>query len=344
MIVSGLLTITMLAGCKQEAAPIKETVDQEPVVAFLQNEPITLQEYSGYAYDFIAQAGMKFATAYNADVNDADFWNTEFEGETPLLWVKKQAEERMRAEKGMQILAKQLGLKESVNWTDQQKEFAAENEARRQKAEKGEVIYGPLQFTRAQFGSYWQSGVEQMVEDHVKKNLVNPTKAEVEECYERNEPKMSRMNFSAKVGVFSWMPDGAQPDKGQLEFLLEQKMSPQEIADRLNVTYDEYTVNTREMGKENSDYQAVVELLRTAEEGQLTGTFNLQGAQGWMLVLQKEYEEVGELEQNWAEFEDLCRTEQTQQYIERQIQNMPLEYTEQYEKVGIEQLRSWAEN
>lgn len=338
-----LTAVLFLAGCKQAGSNANAPETENPVVAYVDGEPVTLWEYSGYAYDFIAQAGMQFGTKYNADVNDAAFWNTEYEGITPLNWVKQQADERMRTQKGMQVLAKQLKLNEDISWEEQQKAFAAENELRRQKAEKGEVVYGPAQFTKAQFYSYWQSNVEQMLEDHVKQNVVHPTKKEIEECYERNEAEMSRKNFSAQIGVFSWMPNEEALDIGQLEFLLEQEEEPQKIAEELNVTYGEYTVNTREMGKENQDYEVAVELLKTKEKGQLTSLFDLQAKQGYMLVLQKEYEEVGDLQQNWAEFEDLCRTEQMRKYIDEKIQQMQLEHTEAYEKLGIDQLRIWAE-
>lgn len=349
---AALAVCLALAGCNQagesgQSHPAGD--EQNPVVATVAGEPVTAEEYQGYAYDYLSQAALEFSTQYNADANQADFWRTEYGGQTPLEWVKERADADMARNKGLQVLARELGLYDEISWQDQNKNFESENKWRQQKVAAGEVIYGPKQFTRSQFSSYWQSQVDQLVEDHVKYEILDPTEQELKAYYEQHKEELSRLNFTAGLELVCWSKavGGDEVVEAALQWA-EEGAAAQEIARKLdgelNLQAEAATasIDTHSIPKEDFDYQAMVNLVWPVEAGEWTEPFLISDTQGLVFVKEKTWETIGTFEEAKEEIEYLWRTQETERYIGEKLAQMKVERLPGWDALTIEQLRATA--
>lgn len=343
------LAACLLAGCGSavssgQSQPAAQ--QQNPVVATVAGEPVTLAEYQGYAYDYLAQAALNFSTRYGADANQAEFWQTEYDGQTPLAWVKEQADAYMTRNKGVQVLAQQLGLYDEISWEEQDKNFASENQLRAEKVAAGEVIYGPKQLTRSQFSSYWQSQVEQLVKDHVKYEILDPSEEALQQYYQQHKDQLNQLNFTTRLELVYWSQTAGSEDAVQIALqAAQQGATAAEISAMLQNELDMQTetatanLDTNAIPKEDYDIQALVEQVRNVQAGVWAGSFELSGTQGLVFVAEKDWETIGTFEQARELIDYYWRLEESTRYIQEKIAEMPIEYLPAWEEITIEQLR-----
>ena len=122
----------------------KEAVSEDEFIFFLKPERALTYNY--------------FYTNYGAE-QSPEFWNTSYAGETPGQYIQNRAIEKLVEVKTHLILARELGLLEDIRFSSIENSFELENKRRREAREKGEVIYGPKEFSMHTFFSYWYSNL-----------------------------------------------------------------------------------------------------------------------------------------------------------------------------------------
>lgn len=342
MIAAVLASVLMLGGCSEQENQEGDTV------AYVNGCAVTLEEYSQYAYDSISLVSAQFSRDYGADPNAEDFWTTPCEGKTPMDVLKEQADEKMRAQKGMQVTALEEGLvtEEEISWQGQLDAMERENEARRNKIENGGVVYGPQELSLAQFLSYWQSSVDQRTEDYFYQQA-EPEAGELEDYYEIHRQELDSRNFTVEADFYYWPREQTVTDAERvLSQVLTEGLQGEEAAAALSestgvsVSYIHETINTREMGKEDQIYTEAVALVRNAEEGKPAGSLYAEGMEVWIVPVSRQNEEIGTFEEAEEEIEDLWRTEEAERLIEERLSDLKITVTDAYDRLTIEQIRS----
>lgn len=315
-------------------------------VAHLDGHPVSLEEYRQYAYDSISLVSAEYNRTYGADPNAADFWTTAYDGTTPLQTLLENADEAMRQAKGVQAAAVELGLltEEQISWEGQQEAFETENRTRLETLEAGGIVYGPEQLTLAQFCSYWQSAVQQQVEDLLYQNA-QPTEQQLRDYYDQHAAELSARNFTAEADFYYWPAGESDTAAQELVQILAQGTQQQAAVDELaartglKTGWRQETVNTREMGKEDQAYTQTVQLLADCALDEVTGPLYAEGMEVWIVPRSRQNEEIGSFEEAQAEIEDLWRTEEAQNQLQQMLDGQSWETTALHDKLTIEQIR-----
>lgn len=86
--------------------------------------------------------------------NTSNFWNTEFDGITPLKRLEEKALDALKRLKVQENMLKQKNLWPYGTYEDLLKDRIMNNEKRRIAVKKNEVIYGPVEFSERTFFDY----------------------------------------------------------------------------------------------------------------------------------------------------------------------------------------------
>lgn len=324
-----------------------EADEDENTVAYLDGYAVSLEEYSQYAYDSVSLVSAQYSRDHGADPNADDFWTTSYDGKTPMDTLKEQADEKMLAQKGMQVIALDLGLvtETGISWQGQMDAMERENEARLEKLESGGVVYGPEQLTQAQFLSYWQSALDQQVEDYFYQHA-QPEEEDLKAYYEQHQEELDSRNFTAELDFYYWPQEqGISDVQSRLSQILAQGVQGSGAAAALSentgiqVSYRHEAVNTREMGKEDQVYTQVVELVKNAETGQPAGCLSAGGMEIWVVPVSRQNEGIGTFEEAEKEIEDLWRTEEAEKCIDERLSDLEMTVTDTYDHLTIGQIR-----
>ena len=325
------LTTLLLASC-----------DHEAVVMTVGDLPVTPEEYAITAYDQIALTAGYFFSEYDADVNDKDFWETEYDEQTPTDYLKAKTDAVIVENFGIQNLALELGLITEPSWKDFLVNFELENEYRQQMLDNGEVIYGPKQYTIAQYHSYYIAAIEQVVEDHIRTNIILPTEEDLKTYYPILEEKEGEKNFTGELGFYMWNGDTSNDVMGKEIAQQRKEYPPEKVAERLGIEYHTASVNTLELGKENQVYEDIIGAIALVEVGQLSETMLVQTKNTMIEVLDKDYVKFGSFE----ETKDIVSYEycvlKTKEYIQSAMSNTEIVKHNTHKAVTIDEIKSLA--
>lgn len=154
------------------------------LVATLGSESITSTELKHWMLLEKANVYNYFYRKYKVDDSN-QFWTQELGGEIPLEKLKAIALEKAKRCKVQQILALEKGVIKTTNFDEIIGEIDGVNEERMEKAEKGEPIYGPVQFTtRTYFSHVFDKLVIELKNELAKKEL-KPGKEELQLVQEK---------------------------------------------------------------------------------------------------------------------------------------------------------------
>jgi len=154
------------------------------MVARVNNELVTKSELQYWMLLKKANVYNYFYRKYKVDDSD-QFWTQKRGGEIPLETLKELALENVKRCKTQQILALEKGIINTTNFNEIIGEMDKVNAERKEKAEKGEPIYGPVQFTtRTYFFHVFDKMVIELKNELVK-NELKPHKEELQLMQEK---------------------------------------------------------------------------------------------------------------------------------------------------------------
>jgi hypothetical protein len=129
------------------------------ILLTVDGHPVSEAELLFYMQDEKALAADYFARTYGADVSAGDiFWAQEFDGQTPMDYVKQTALDRLVREKQTQLLYDERGIAEYKTFDELSEDLAVENEKRAAMEENGEIFYGLSEFDLYQYIGYVYDG------------------------------------------------------------------------------------------------------------------------------------------------------------------------------------------
>jgi len=135
------------------AAANETDTPPEPWVAEVDGEPISARLFERRLMRNRAAAYRHFGQKYGVSDN-ADFWTTPHEGETPLEWLKQRTLDECVRIVIEQTLARKHGVLSNVSYSAFLQALERENERRRRALAAGEPIYGPQRYGEDEYFNY----------------------------------------------------------------------------------------------------------------------------------------------------------------------------------------------
>lgn len=127
-----------------------------------------------------------FRNTYGAE-DSVDFWKTDFNGITPSVYIKNAAKETLIDKKCRMKIMLDNGIISDASYESFKKELKKVNTERKKKKEKGQVIYGPVQYSEKEYEIYLMSNRETELKKTSAK--FSGSDAEISEYYNSNKEK-----------------------------------------------------------------------------------------------------------------------------------------------------------
>ena len=170
------------------------------IIATINGEPIAVGEFDLFASQNRSKVIQHFRNNYNTDYSEK-FWGKRIKGDSPLELLKKMTFEDLIELKIQQLLAREYGIVEHIDYINFLKKLSAENIRRANKIAKAEAIYGPKVYSKEVYFDYLISNmVIQLKDSLVIKKRIAITGDEVvkegvlENTGENNHTQVSKFN------------------------------------------------------------------------------------------------------------------------------------------------------
>ncbi|MGI2295344.1 hypothetical protein [Paenibacillus sp. GXUN7292] len=131
---------------------LRNSTDQN-IILTINHHKVTIDEFNVFLQDSKALTISHFQNKYNAEYNK-DFWQTSFQGETPIEHLKNKALNKLKEYKVEQIMMLEEGVVEDISHQHFLKALEEENLLRQQKLNSNEPIYGPRQYQTVEYFQY----------------------------------------------------------------------------------------------------------------------------------------------------------------------------------------------
>ncbi len=139
----------------------------------------TMQEYRANTYSY-------FAEKYGVQ-DGPDFWETAYDGVTPLDYVKEQAKTDL-TEKAVRLsMLAENDILTEISYADFQKNREQENKQRKAAVAQGKVIYGPVEYGQREYEIYILSNKQIELKRILEQSVLQSSEAELRVYYEKNK-------------------------------------------------------------------------------------------------------------------------------------------------------------
>lgn len=127
-------------------------------IATINGEPVAVGEFDLFASQNRSKVIQYFRINYNIEYSDK-FWRKKVKGNSALELLKKLTFENLIELKMQQILAREYGIVERIDYEDFLEKLDAENNRRANKLLKSESVYGPVVYEKEIYFAYLLSNV-----------------------------------------------------------------------------------------------------------------------------------------------------------------------------------------
>lgn len=147
-----LISIAVIAGCLIAAviALIKTNPSSKNVVAYVNGLAIDVREFHLVAEEERTGVLTDLTDRWGVEA-DQGFWKLERDGITPASELERRTLDTLVRMKIEQQLMVEAGLLEDEGYGAFYDDWTQTNRQRKQAAERGEVIYGPVTYTKTQY-------------------------------------------------------------------------------------------------------------------------------------------------------------------------------------------------
>jgi hypothetical protein len=180
---------------------IKNT-QSDRVVALVNREPISELEFKprfiqnrAYVYDY-------FKRKYGGSDNQK-FWDTSYDGETPLKVARVKTLNECVKIKVQQILAKQKGIVRDISYRGFLAALKQENLRRKETVKQGRPIYGPRQYGESEYYQYLFENMALRLKEVLAAQELKVTDQQIEEYYQQTKDVKFRKEDFIKIQKWS---------------------------------------------------------------------------------------------------------------------------------------------
>ncbi|MFR4351544.1 MAG: peptidyl-prolyl cis-trans isomerase [Roseburia sp.] len=290
--------------------------EAETTVMWVGELPVCKSEFEDAMRDEYANTCGYFARIYGAEVNE-NFWETEFDGVTPMDYIKEKARDRVIEEKLVQSVGLEMGFDTETDYEDRIDRWEAENENREKMVAENQPVYGPVWLGWRQYKADVQGDLIQKIqsamyerekfseeeiaayyEAHKQSYFKNPSDYKIEyvkvPIWGEGDEKNEELNKRARqiMNDFSKEVEGGSFDA--LGRAYESTYAKESF------TYQEESIGEEAVTKENMLFPTVLRELETMEVGEISGMIEERNACYIVRCMEKTemtYEGVGETEE-----------------------------------------------
>lgn len=213
----------------------------------------------------------EFSERFDADVSAEDFWNTEFEGVTPLQTLREQSAENVVRYKILQQKAVEYEVikKDETSYSSFLQQLDEQNSKRSQKAQNDEVIYGASEYTKDTFYKYFASIIEiELISKLTDDGAIDCSDKNIKDYFDSIKDEQYKLPPIAEYELFSVNATEENAEKTMKEVLKIVKESAdykKKIKEEHpNVEFSKVSLNEnteRSLQKENGImYSAMIDL------------------------------------------------------------------------------------
>ncbi|WP_139990692.1 hypothetical protein [Paenibacillus paridis] len=141
------------AGMNAEADTEQPSEASDDVVAWINNEPITIGEWMPRMLELRSVVAAEWEPS-SGDVSSDSFWYEAQNGHMPIEALRKLALDRLAEIKVQQIAARNAGIIEDISYQAFLAGMEKENSQRKSRLAKGQTIYGPKQYSEKVYYAY----------------------------------------------------------------------------------------------------------------------------------------------------------------------------------------------
>lgn len=184
----------------------KTDVDDNTVVGSVNGINVCYGELRDEMNRNKAQIVAEFSSKYGADVNDENFWETEFDGVTPIEYLRKISAENIVEYKVLQKKAVEYGVigKDETSYASFLAQLDEQNNNRSQKAGNSEVIYGAKEYTKDTFYKYLKSIIEiELIAKFADDGVIKYTDKQLKEYFNSIKDREYKNSPIAEYEYFS---------------------------------------------------------------------------------------------------------------------------------------------
>lgn len=213
-----LAAVLVLAGCSTQKDSVKERGNNEDAVLYIDDKPVSEEEYAMLAKEYSNQVYMKYTTE---QVNHENFWTNEVDGTAPYELLDEIIQEELLYNYTIKNLAVELSVVEDYTYEDLLALAEEENASRSETGETTEdTVYGLTGFSDETYYKYWYSNLETQVINALIENDVDVSDKECQNYYEGHPEE-----FLYETGVTVLY--------GEISSTANTGQDPQEAAQRL---------------------------------------------------------------------------------------------------------------
>lgn len=147
---------------------------------------ISEEEYADAMQREVYEVTRYFYETYGATV-DSEFWNKDFQGEVPYEMLAERTIEQLKYNHGVYAHAQKSGYIDSADYEAFLGRMEAENALRKEKIEKGEPVYGLMEYTKDLYMEYEMDTFQKQYCDNIENEGMDISEEERQTYYEANK-------------------------------------------------------------------------------------------------------------------------------------------------------------
>lgn len=322
------VALVLVPGCGKEKQDISETAGESvkaegDAVLYLDGSAVSAGEYEMLARENSSQVTMQYTTD---QVNQADFWETEIDGEAPYTRLAELVEGQLKENYALKDLAVEMDLTEDYTYEDLMDAMEQENEERADTS-SDEINYGLSSYDESSYYGYWYSNLETKVTEALIQQDVKISEKDCEKYYEENPEA-----FLCEVGVtvlYAEIPEDdadAWNTARQLCAALEKGASEEEINAALDVSPETLELSSLDTQAGMSGiYQNRWEIASGLSAGQVYGPYEDQGAVCVMKCQERRENEPVSFDEVKSQIERYLQVQGAQEIIKNRTEEMKVE-------------------
>lgn len=173
--------------------------NKEKIVATVNNESISVDEFQLIMNDNITSVTSYFSSKYNVDSSEKDYWTSSFEDEVPLEVLKEKTLEQCVDIKLSQIVAKEKGVIDDISYSEFQKRLVEENKRRKESVENNEPIYGPVEYRERDYFEYELTNIIIKSKDYIMNKEISFEGDVINKYYDEIKDEYFKIEDTIKV-------------------------------------------------------------------------------------------------------------------------------------------------
>ncbi|MCI5585054.1 MAG: peptidyl-prolyl cis-trans isomerase [Lachnospiraceae bacterium] len=311
---------------------------KKDIVMWIGEIPVYRTEFEEAMKEEYANTCGYFSRTYGASI-DENFWHMEYDGITPLNYLKEKTGEKLIEEKMIQLVGLELGMEIETGYENRMVNWKGENEARRRAAAANQPVYGPIQLEWRQYKMDVQGDLIQNIKNKLYENKTF-SKAELDAYYEAHKESYFKNPGDYKIEYavmpILWKEEGVKDEKQdkRIRQIMEsfarkaEEKSFHKLGEEYEATYkaegfsyESESITEDLLTRVNMLFPTVLQTLQTMKEGEISGLIEERNAYYIVRCLEKTEE-----------------TYEAREEVEESIRRLMVE--EAYEKILIEKSKS----